>query len=420
MAPIKGADPLSRPDAVYLDHAATAPTDAGALAQALPYLQQDWGNPSSLHGLGARAERALRAARGRIAASLGGQAADLILTGGGTEANNLALRGVVSARRRQGNHVVTTAVEHPSVLETCRDLEQSGAADVDYVPPEADGTLDPRAVADRVREDTVLVSVMHVQNETGAVFDVEAVARAVKRQHPKVVVHVDGVQAFGKLPLRLGEGAVDLYSISGHKLGAPKGVGALWCRSGLHLVPLITGGGQEGGRRSGTENVFGTVALGAVAALALGDLTEFEGRVRALGARLREGFQRLGAVINSPPPASSAPWLVNASFPGAAAEVLLHGLEEQAVYVSTVAACASRKGKRSHVLEAMGLADERVESALRFSLGRATSDADVDRALEVLEQVLPRVRRAAGRRGRRQGGKGRSLAARKGTDVRSG
>ncbi len=387
--------PLADPIA-YLDHAATAAPDAEALLEARPFLDGAWGNPSSAHRLGVDAERGLREARRRLAAALGaGRDAEVVLTGGGTEANNLAIRGLLRTRRREGRHVVASAVEHPSVLETCRDLERTGDATVSWIAPDADGMVDPERVVAAITDETVLVSIMHVQNETGMLHPVETIARAVKRARPDIAVHADGVQAFGKVRLALAEGGLDLYTISGHKIGAPKGIGALWIRPGTRLAPLVTGGGQESGLRSGTENVFGAVAFGAAAARATADLAAFEERIDALGARLRAGLVELGGVGNG----AGVPWIVNVSFPGVKPEVALHALEERGVFVSTTSACASRKGKTSHVLAAMGLPDERIGSALRFSLGATSTGACVDAALTALAEVLPRVRRA-GRAGR--------------------
>jgi cysteine desulfurase len=375
---------------IYLDNNATTRVHPDVLAAMLPYFGERFGNPSSLHRLGAEAARGLEEAREAVARALGAEPGEVVFTSGGTEANNLALRGAVAALRRRGDHVVTTSVEHPSVREVCHALEQEGLR-VTYVPVRPDGTLDPEAVVAAVEDATILVSIMHVQNETGAVFPVDAIARRVKARSQKLVVHSDGVQAVGKVapPSR----AVDLYSVSAHKVHGPKGAGALVVRRPARVLPQLVGGGQERGLRSGTEALPLVVGLGVALRLAV------ESRVAAMrdaaprSALLREGIVALGGVINSP--AEAVPTTINASFPGAAAEPLLHALEDRDVIVSTGSACTSKKASRSPVLRAMGLSEERLASALRFSLSRDTTDADVRRSLAALGEALAALKTGA-------------------------
>jgi cysteine desulfurase len=284
--------------------------------------------------------------------------------------------------------MVTTTVEHPSVAEVVNALEEDGLR-VTRVPVDAQGRLDARAVVEAVTPETILVSVMHVQNETGAVFPVQAIARQAKQKNRVLKVHSDGVQAFGKLPA---PEAVDLYSVSAHKLHGPKGAGALLQRKGARLIAQQRGGGQERGLRSGTENVPALVGFGVAAELAREARAAWTASARQLGDRLRQGVTALGGVLNSPDDA--APWIVNVSFPGLAAEPLLHALEERGVYVSTGAACASRKREHSPVLRAMNLSQERLASALRLSLSRLSSAEQVEAALVALEAALE-ARRAA-------------------------
>jgi cysteine desulfurase len=368
---------------VYLDNSATTRVAAEVLEAMLPWLRERWGNPSSLHRLGADAARAVAEAREQVARALACAPGEVVFTSGGTEANNLALRGAVRALRRRGDHVVTTAVEHPSVAEVLAVLEGEGAR-VTRVAVEPDGTLAPDAVVDAIEDGTVLVSVMHVQNETGAIFPIEAIARRAKARSKKLLVHSDGVQALGKVPPP--SDAVDLYTISGHKAHAPKGVGALRVGRRARIAPLLHGGGQEGGRRSGTEPVPGIVALGVALELAQRERAAFHQRAGRLSARLRAGAEALGGVVNSPD--SAVPSVLNVSFPGVAAEPLLHALEERDVYVSTGSACHSRKGAKSPVLQAMGLSEARVASALRFSLSRETTEDEVTWALDALAAAV--------------------------------
>lgn len=367
---------------IYLDNNATTRVHPEVLAAMLPWFTERFGNPSSLHRLGAEAARALEEAREAVARALGAAPQEVVFTSGGTEANALALRGAVAALRRRGDHVVTTAVEHASVRETLAALEAEGLR-VTRVPPRADGELDPDAVVDAVEEGTILVSVMHVQNETGAVFPVDAIARRVKARSSKLVVHSDGVQALGKAPP---PGAVDLYAVSAHKAHGPKGAGALVVRRPARVVPQLVGGGQERGLRSGTEALPQVVGLGVAARLAVEGRPALLREAARLSALLREGVLALGGVINSPP--GALPTTVNASFPGAAAEPLVHALEDRDVIVSTGSACASKRAARSPVLRAMGLSEARIASALRLSLSRETTEAEVRAALTALGEAL--------------------------------
>jgi cysteine desulfurase len=368
---------------VYLDNNATTRVAQDVLDAMLPFFREHYGNPSSLHRLGVVAERALTDARERTARALGSDPGRVVFTSGGTEANNLALCGAVKALRRRGDHVVTTAVEHPSVLDVCKALEDDGVR-VTYVPVESDGTLDVERVVDAVGDQTILVSVMQVQNETGAVFPVEAIARRAKAKRKPLLVHCDGVQGLGKLPVP--SDAVDLYSISAHKVHGPKGAGALRLGSKTHIKAVLRGGGQERGLRSGTEALPSLVGLGRAAELAAEGRVAFKAQAAALSAQLRAGITAQGGVINSPAGAVSS--TVNASFPGVPAEPLLHALEAREVFVSTGSACASRKGSKSPVLTAMGLSDARIDSALRFSLSRESSASDIELALAALREAL--------------------------------
>ncbi|RMG15836.1 MAG: cysteine desulfurase [Planctomycetota bacterium] len=377
---------------VYLDNNATTRVAPEVLDAMLPWFRERWGNPSSLHALGAEAARALAEARERTATALGADATQVVFTSGGTEANNLALQGAARALRRRGDHAVTTAVEHPSVLEVFRALEAEGLR-VTYVPVAADGTLDADAFVEAVGPQTIVASLMHAQNETGAVFPVEAIAARAKARRKELFVHVDGVQALGKLPPP-GE-VIDAYTVSAHKVHGPKGAGALRLGRRARVAALLHGGGQERGLRSGTEALPAWVGLGVAALRAHETRRAFASRAQALGSRLRTGIEAAGGVVNSPP--NALPSTLNASFPGLPAEPLLHALEARGVFVSTGSACASRKGKRSPVLRAMGLPDERVDSALRFSLSRETTAEEVEAAVGALAEAVAELRARVGR-----------------------
>ncbi len=373
-------------DELYFDTAATAPL--------LPEVQRVivdtfgvFGNPSSLHRKGLEAEERLKAARAQVLKALGVGRGRIVFTGGGSEANNLAIFGTARRYRERGRHLVTTQIEHPSVLEPFRALEREGWR-VTYVAPEPDGSVKADRILDAVTDDTVLVSVMHVNNETGAILPIAEIGAALK-ERPKVLFHVDGIQAFGKVPGGIRDLPVDLYSVSGHKIGAPKGVGALYIRHGVEISPLVYGGGQEDGLRSGTENLIGIVAMGTAAELSARNAGQNWEHVSRLSAELCEGLSRLPrCTVHRPNPKS--PYIVSASFSGLKGEVLVHSLEAHGLYVSTGSACSTRGGhtKGSHVLAAMKLPAAEINGTLRFSLGPWHSASDVQRALEIVESQV--------------------------------
>jgi cysteine desulfurase len=364
-------------------------------------LESTWGNPSSRHGLGLAAEKAVNRARESIARALDVLPEEIVFTSGGTEANNLALKGAARALRRRGRHIITSAVEHPSVLNVCRQLEAEEGFEVTYLPVDAGGVVDAEGVARALRPDTVLVSLMHVNNEVGAIQPVEEVGRLLAARQDKVCFHVDAVQSFGRLRVKPRTWKADLLTLSAHKIGGPKGVGALYVRRGTRLVPLMSGGEQEGGLRPGTENVAGIVGFGTAAELAVREAPTVVPRLAALRQRLREGIEKeVGGVrYNGPPPEAAAPHILNLSF-HVPAEWLLHFLEEEGIYVSSGAACHSRRPEPSHVLVAMGLEKPELESAIRFSLSFLTTEEDIDYTIAKLRGLVPELRRLAGSGGR--------------------
>jgi len=393
-------------EVVYLDNAATTRPLAEVVEAVRLVMTEEYGNPSSRHGLGLAAERAVDAARAALARVVGGRPDEIVFTSGGSEANNLALKGVAWAYARAGNHLVLSAVEHPSLLETAAWLKTQGLA-VTLVPVGADGRVDPAALLDAVTEQTLLVSLMHVNNEVGAVQPVAEVGRGLGklratsgRRKGLPLFHVDAVQSLARLPVDVHEWGVDLLSVSGHKVHGPKGVGALWVRAGVRLVPLIHGGGQEAGLRSGTENVAGIAGFGAALQALAGpgrDVRETARRLAELRGRLlglvREGCSRV--VVNGPESGpQAAPHILSLSFPGIPAEVLQHHLEEAGVYVSTGSACSSHHRDRvSHVLRAMGRPAEAAVSAVRLSLSVLTTQEEIDRAGRVIGETVRRLSR---------------------------
>lgn len=375
---------------LYFDTAATTPLLA-EVQQALIDSFAVYGNPSSLHRKGMEAERLVELARKPVYDCLGVGDGRVVFTGSGTEANLLALAGVARRYAGRGRHMVTTLVEHPSVLETCRALERDGW-EMTYVAPESDGAVSVDTVLSSVRSDTVLVSVMHVNNETGAMLPVAEIGRALQANR-RVLFHVDGVQAYGKLVRPAAEANADLYTFSGHKIGAPKGIGGLWIRRGLDIEPVVYGGGQQFGLRSGTENVLGVAGLAAASRVAHNALESAYDHVAALMRQLLEALQTIPVcqVIRAE---SSSPYVVCVSFPGLRGEVLLHALESEGLYVSTGSACSSNKKQTegSHVLRAMGLSPAWITGALRFSLGRWHTEDDVIRAAEIVSRQVEQLR----------------------------
>ncbi|WP_353737821.1 cysteine desulfurase family protein [Kyrpidia sp.] len=378
---------------IYLDNSATTRPLPEVVEAATAALREQYGNPSSAHRLGLAAEDVIEDARADVARLLGVKAKEIVFTSGGTEAINAALVGTALAHRGRGKHIVTTAVEHAAVLETCGFLEQVGF-EVTRVPPEPNGVVDARAVLGALREDTILVSVMHVNNETGAIQPVQTLGQQLKRL-PKVIFHIDAVQSFGKLAVPLT--GVDLISLSAHKIHGPKGAGALYIREGLKCEPLLHGGGQEAGRRSGTPGVPAIAGMGAACRWWLAHGQEAVRQLSEIHAAFIEVLRQKvpGHRLNSPP--DGAPHIVNLSFPGFKGEVLVHALEERGVYVSTASACSSRSAKGSHVLRAMGVAPEVNEGALRFSFSPFNTVAEMEEAgvalAEVVKELRPMMRR---------------------------
>lgn len=377
---------------IYLDNAATTKPHPSVVDTMTRALTVDYGNPSSLHGKGMAAERVVTAARLAVARTLGAEPEDIVFTSGGTEANSLAIRGVAGLAR--GRHLITTAVEHSSVRVPLQRLAAEGFA-LTELPVDRDGRVSATQVEQTLRQDTVLVSVMAVNNELGTVQPVEEIGRIVRRHRTAgghALFHVDAVQGWGKIPLRPAAWSVDLMSLSGHKVHGPKGVGALYVRHGVHLAPLLGGGEQERSLRPGTENVPGIAGLGAAARTLTADFDETVARMRALADRLREQIESIpDARINTPRDAR-APHIVNATFGGARGETLLHHLEQDGVFVSTGSACHSHNPTPSHVLLAIGLSAADAQSTVRFSLSRFTTAEEIDEAVTALRRAVAELR----------------------------
>ena len=374
---------------IYLDHNATTPLNLRVLEAMVPYLTKQFGNASSYYQLGRDARTALEEAREKTAACIGARSEEIIFTAGGTEADNLALRGVVRALREQGNHLVTSCIEHHAVLETCRTLAEEGL-EVTIVPVDGEGRVDPDEVCRKLRSGTILLSVMAANNETGAIQPLKEIA-AIARERG-VLVHSDAVQAVGKMAVDVDEMGVDLLALSAHKFYGPKGVGALYVRHGTPLIPTMTGGHQEFGLRAGTENVAGIVGLAEAMTIATEALEQETARLSGLRDRLERGIlQQLDDVRVNSGGASRVPNTSSMSFPFVDGESILLHLDLRGICASTGSACTTDSPEPSHVLTAMGLEPRLAQGSIRFSLGHDNTAAQVDQTLEVMAEIVPQL-----------------------------
>lgn len=381
----------------YLDNSATTRASAEVTAAITQALTETYGNPSSLHHQGFIAEKLLKESRQRLGAVLGANPAEIVFTSGGTEANNLAIFGVLPGLRRRGNRLITCQTEHLSVLNVFGALETQEGCQVTYLKVNPAGLIDLKELEAALTEDTVLVSVMLVNNEIGTIQPIPAIAKLLKSSTAKPVFHVDAVQAFGKMDCNVKKLGADLLTVSGHKIHGPKGVGALYVRQGIRLKPLLYGGAQENGLRPGTENLPGILGMGVAANQAYGALETNSAKLRGLKLQLTEGITRhiRDTRINSPADPDGAPQILNVSFPGLKAEVLLHALAQDRIYISTGSACAAKKGSVSHVLQAIGLSGAELDSAIRFSLSVYNTPEEIDYCLERLQYHVNDLRRFA-------------------------
>ncbi len=375
----------------YLDHNATTPLHPEVLAAMSPYLMEGFGNPSSVHAWGREARQALERARAALARAVGAtDAQSIVFTSGGTEADNLALFGVMAAQTHRGGHLIVSAVEHHAVLAAAEQLARLGCA-VTRLPVDSQGLLDPEEARRALRPETALVSLMHSNNETGVLLPVREVGKICREAG--VLFHTDAVQSFGKLPLDVEDLGVDLLSLSGHKIQGPKGIGALYIRRGTKMRALLYGGSQERSRRAGTENVASAVGLARAVELATRDLEGTARRLAPLRDRLEEGLlARLPGVAVNGHPTARLCQTSNLAFAGVEAESLILALDLQGIGVSSGAACSSGSLEPSHVLLAMGLSRERVEGSIRCSLGRQTTAAEIDTVLRILPPIVERMR----------------------------
>lgn len=377
----------------YLDNSATTRCSDRACQLMVDLLTKDYGNPSSLHMKGIEAERFVETAKKKIAKTLRVLEKEIIFTSGGTESNNLAIIGAAMANRRAGNHIITTSIEHASVENPMEFLKEQGF-DITYLSVDENGIISLEELEEAVTEQTILVSMMQVNNEIGAIEPVAEAAELIKKKNPDTLIHVDAIQSYGKMyiyPKKLG---IDMLSVSGHKIHGPKGSGFLWVKEKTKLKPLILGGGQQKGMRSGTENVPAIAGLGEAAEEIYENLDEKRAHLYGLKQRFIDGIEKLeGTHVNGKTGEDSAPHIVSVSFEGIRSEVLLHSLEDRGIYVSSGSACSSNnhagKQKGSKTLRNIHLKENLLDSTLRFSFSVHTTEEEIDYTLEVLGELLP-------------------------------
>lgn len=375
---------------IYVDHAATTPLRPEVLRAMLPYLEEHFGNPSSIHSPGRRARTALDETRERVAAALGARHQEIVLTAGGTDANNLAIQGVALAQRERGNHIVVSSVEHHSVLDTALFMQRLGF-EVTQLSVDRVGRVVPEALKEAIRLTTVLISVMHANNEVGTIQPIGVLSEIAHERG--ILFHTDAVQSVGTLPVQVDRLGCDLLTLSAHKFGGPKGAGALYVRRNTPLVPHLHGGGQERNRRAGTQNVAGAVGMAEALQLALLEQDAAARHLRNLRARLVQGLTARipNVVVNDAGEDKTLPGLVSLCFPGIEGESLLMNLDMQGVAASSGSACTSGSLEPSHVLLAMGLPVEVAKGSLRVSLGRSNIEEEIDRLLDILPGIVERL-----------------------------
>ncbi len=373
----------------YLDNSATTKCSDRAVELMIKILSEDYGNPSSLHNMGADAEKYIKEARKKIARTLKAEEKEIVFTSGGTESNNLAILGGVEANKRAGNHIITTSVEHASVWQPMKHLEEQGYR-VTYLPVDEYGRISLTALDEALDEETIFVSMMQVNNEIGTIEPVSEAVRRIRAKAGKALIHVDAIQSYGKMMIHPKKLDVDMLSVSGHKIHGPKGSGFLYVREKTKLKPILFGGGQQKGIRSGTENVPAIAGLGAAAAEIYENMQEKTDRMYELRDYfVREVAKIKDVTVNGAVGRETAPHIISVSVEGVRSEVMLHSLEEKKIYVSAGSACSSNKPSVSRTLKAIGLKPELLDATIRFSLCETTTKEELDYALEALAKIVP-------------------------------
>lgn len=378
---------------IYLDNCATTKVREEVLEKMFESFRDDYGNPSSLHRLGFKSEKKIKESRQIIADYLKVDNKEIFFTSGGTESNNIAIQSIINSNLRKGNHIITTKIEHPSVLNVMKNYEEKGLR-ITYLDVDQHGKLDMEQLENSINEETILISIIHVNNEIGTIQDIKSIKEIIRKKESKALLHLDGVQSFGKILFNLKVLGVDTFSFSGHKIHGPKGIGGLYIRKGLNLNPIVFGGNQEHGLRSGTENVQGIIGFGeAVRILTINQEKESQDVLelkKRLISRLSEEIDNIK--INTPMD-NSSPYILNISFLYTRGEVLLHYLEEKQIYVSTGSACSSKGTAKSHVLVAIGLLDKEIEGAIRMCFSYETTAKDIDYVVKSTKDAVEEIRK---------------------------
>jgi len=375
---------------IYLDYAATTPTHPDVVKAMRPYLSNAFGNPSSIHSFGQEARVAIEEARDKIASLIDANSEEIVFTSGGTEADNYAIKGIAYANEGKGNHIITSSIEHHAVLETCKFLESRGFK-VTYLPVDEYGLVDPQDVKRAITDRTILISVMHANNEVGTIEPIAEISRIARQAG--IYLHTDAVQTLGHIPSKVDDLGVDLLAMSAHKLGGPKGVGALYIRKGTNIISFIHGGEQEKKRRASTENVPGIVGFGVAMQIALQEMDREAKRLTALRDKLTKGLtERIKHIHLNGHPTQKLPNNINVSVDDVEGEAMLLNLNLAGICASTGSACSASSSEPSHVLLALGLSHDLASSSIRFSLGHETTERDIDRVIAVLPKVVTRLR----------------------------
>lgn len=381
---------------IYLDNSATTKPYQEVVDKMVLALTTQYGNPSSIHKKGIEVEREIKEIRRNIARSLGTKENEIYFTSGGTECNNTIIRSVARLNKKTKNHIISTVIEHPSVLDTLKDLESEGF-EVTYLPVDKDGKISIEDLKNAIKKETILVSIMHVNNEIGTIQPIEEIGKYLKSLDEKIYLHVDAVQSYAKIKFRPSRYNIDFMSVSGHKLHGPKGIGFMYVKENNRIKPLLTGGGQEIGIRSGTENVPGIYGIGEAVKVINKDLEGTIDKIRELRDLLKEEILANIDDVKINTPEDGVCHVLNVSFRGVRGEVLLHYLEQKEIYVSTGSACSSKK-KGSHVLNAIGLTPEEIEGAIRFSLSDLNTKEEILETIKVLKESVSDLRMIIGRR----------------------
>lgn len=378
---------------VYLDNSATTKCFKDVAELMMTIMCEDYGNPSSMHNKGMQAENYIRNAKDIISRNLKVNEKEILFTSGGTESDNIALIGSAMANYRAGRHLITTKIEHPAILQTMKYLEEQGF-EVTYLPVDKNGQIRLEDLEKAIRNDTILVSIMHTNNEIGTLQPIEEAGSLIKKINPNIIFHVDAVQGFGKFRINPKKMNIDLLSVSGHKIHGPKGVGFLYINEKIKIKPIIFGGGQQKGMRSGTENVPGVAGLAKAIEMIYADLDENVERLYRLKEHFIAGVIQIPDIkINGLTGRESAPHVISVSIRGIRSEVMLHALEEKGVYVSAGSACASNKPQTSDTLKAIGVEKELLDSTIRFSMSEFTTQEEIDYTLKAMQEIIPMLRR---------------------------